>query len=170
MTNGTCPDQHPVRAPELALFPWTASLRSRIRIILLVMAGLTFGLGVALRECGLYVLGVFSLLCDVPIEVVFAMVRRRRAIAYHSGEDKRATVVKKRAFPIGPQFAVVIRYSARDTVIESSRHVPFSIWLPLRIGALVPIRVDREQARNWVFRWEEQGSAAGSADRSGSVT
>jgi hypothetical protein len=135
-------------------------MRFRVRITLLAMAGLACALAVALGERAIFVLGGFSLFSDVPMEAVFFVVRRRRAIAYHNGEDRDATIVKKRAFPIGPQFAVIVRYSARETVIESSRHIPFGIWLPLRVGDSVHIRVDPEQATNWVFRWEEHEAAA----------
>lgn len=163
MSNGSRPRQQAARASELALFPFTASLRLRVRVTLLLMGGLACALAVALGERALYVLAVFLVFCDVPIELGFSLVRRRRATVYDNGEDQVATVVRKRAFPIGPQFAVVVRYAARGTVVQSSRHIPFNAWLPLRIGDSLHIRVDRERPTNWVLCWEEKGPTAGSS-------
>jgi len=148
-----------VRVSELAFFPFTTSLRFRMRINVLLMTAVICAVALVQGDREMFLLGVLLPSCDVPIEMVFFIVRRRRAMTCHNGEDRNATVVKKLTYPMGGLSAVVIRYSAHGTVIESSRRVPLRIWLRLRVGDSVHIRIDREQATSWVFRWEEEGSA-----------
>jgi hypothetical protein len=142
---------------ELACFPFTATLRGRIRGVLFLMVAITCGLALVVEEQAIYVLAAFFVMCDVPVELVFYIVRGRRVAAHSNGEDRVGIVIGKRAFLIGPQHAVIIRYSVEGTVIESSRQIPLAAWLQVRIGEPVEIRVDREHPRNWVFCWADSG-------------
>ena len=162
--------QKSTRISEFLFFPYTTSLRFRVRVTLLLMAAITGGLGIVLREDAFYVLGAFSLLCDVPIEAVFFTVRKRRTAAYCNGEDRVGTVVRKRAFCIGPQFAVGLRYSMGSTIVESSRQIPFEAWLPLHVGDTLQIRVERDRPRNWAFCWTEMDLGVGIVPLSGNAS
>ena len=136
---------------ESVFFPFTSVLRRRIRAVLFAMTAIACFLAIVLREHAFFVLGGAALLSDAPFEVLFLIARRRMALVLSGGELLAATVVRKRTFPIGPQHAVLLRYSTHGTIVESSRQVPYEVWLPLHAGDLLHIRVDRERPRNWVL-------------------
>jgi hypothetical protein len=150
--------QLPEKVPELIFFPFTAVLRVRLRIMSLIMGAVAFGFAIFLKESAIYILGAFFLFCDAPMEVIFFLVRKRRFKAYHNGEVCDGTVVKKKAFLMGPQFAVVIRYSVEGKVFNSSRHIPYGEWLRIKLGDSFQIRMEREQPNNWVFCCSEKDS------------
>jgi hypothetical protein len=155
-------DQTP-GVPEHALYPFTTGVRRQMWLMLLFGGGFACTLAVVQREVAWYGPAAFFILAALPMELVFRAVRRRRMTAYCNGEDCVATVVKKGTVLRGPQYFLVIRYSLREAAFESRRLTPLRAWLRVGTGDSVPIRVDRDDGKNWVFCWTESHVNGGAA-------
>lgn len=59
---------------------------------------------------------------------------------------------------MGPVYVIEVRYTVDGCIEESSRRIPFRIWLKLQVGSSIRIRVDPIRPTNWVPCWDEFSS------------